>query len=905
MVRLLWFGGGANPSPATRPYGARGQWDGLPRGRCTIVEVIGNKLAHYTITRKLGEGGMGVVYEAIDSHLDRAVALKLLPHDALADPTRKQRFVQEAKAASALNHPHIVTIYDIATADGVDYIAMELIRGRTLEQALSRGRLRLAEALKFGVQMADAVAAAHAAGIVHRDLKPGNVMITERGEVKLLDFGLAKLTEPGDVSEEDETRTARAITEEGSIVGSAPYMSPEQAEGRKVDARSDIFSFGAVLYEMLTGKRAFGRANRVATIAAVLKDEPESPSSIVPGLPVEVERVVTRCLRKDLARRSQSMAEIRIAIQDLKDESGSVGSQVALPVRKRRRLPYYVAGGLLLAAAIAVLFRSQLQTPAPPLHATILTSFVGEHGEPSLSPDGNQFAFTWDGDVPKGKPHVYISLVGKGAPLRLTPESESDHTPSWSPDGQSIAFVRDRDAGTSELEIMSALGGPARRVASGVLGDPASWSPDSRWLIWSQRDATPTFSIRIAPAAGGDPRRLVDPGASKADGEPAVSPNERQIVFSRVFADFDSDLFVANFHDGQITGASRRITFNHRSKGNPIWTADGKEVLYIEGDPLSKRSIFRIAVTGGSPRPIEGIGANAYSLTFSSKTNRLLYSTASTNYDIQRLDLSAAEAKAERFLSSTRFESDPSYSPDGKRIAFDSDRGGGHQIWVADADGSNPAALTSFASGLAGSPKWSPDGQFLVFDARPESGADIYTVPASGGPVKRLTDYPGEDHDPSWSPDGNWIYFGSRRAGGHEIFRMRTDGSGVRQITHNGGIFGMVTPDGKWLYYSASRKGLWKMPPDGGDATQVLPREALYGVLSFTLTPQGTYAIGKRGVEEYPIVFYPFDAGKPRTIAVSSRPPYLNPAVSPDGRYLLYTIADDPVYEIMLVDNFR
>ena len=199
--------------------------------------MIGKKLAHYTITGKLGEGGMGVVYEALDSHLDRAVAPKLLPPDALANLARKQRFVQEAKAASALNHPHIVTIYDIDRADGVDYIAMELIRGRTLEQALSRGKLRLGDALKYGVQIADGLAAARAAGIVHRDLNPGNIMITERGDVKVLDFGLAKLTDSGDVTEADETRTQRAVTDEGAVVGSAPYMSPEQAEGRKVDRR--------------------------------------------------------------------------------------------------------------------------------------------------------------------------------------------------------------------------------------------------------------------------------------------------------------------------------------------------------------------------------------------------------------------------------------------------------------------------------------------------------------------------------------------------------------------------------------------------------------------------------------------------------------------------------------------
>jgi Tol biopolymer transport system component len=873
--------------------------------------LIGKDIKHYTITGKLGEGGMGVVYEALDGHLDRTVALKLLPHDALANPSRQQRFVQEAKAASALNHPHIVTIYDISSDEGTSYIAMELIRGCTLEETLSRGKLRLADALKYGAQIADALAAAHAAGIVHRDLKPGNVMITERGDVKILDFGLAKLTGCDSIAETDQTRTEGALTEEGTVVGSAPYMSPEQAEGRKVDARSDIFSFGSVLYEMLTGQRAFRGANRMATMAAILKEEPEPPSKLVPALPREVERVVTRCLRKDLDRRSQSMAEIRVALRDLKEESesGTLESPSAVATRRRARWPFYAAGGALSIAAIAALWLFAPGRPAAPFHASVLTSFVGQQGEPSLSPDGNQFAFTWDGDIPHGPPHVYISLVGKGTPLRLTPENEAAGYPAWSPDGQSIAFWRTGDSARGwELVVMPALGGPGRRVASGWNPGVPAWSPDGKWLLWS--GLVEPNSIRsclyAAPAGGGEVRKLLDPPHSGfGDSQPAVSPNGRELVFHRGMGDYDSDLYLAGFQDGRLAGAPRRLTHDSQSKGSPRWTSDGKEIVYIGGEAFSDLSIYRVRPSGGDPRRVEGIGANADSLTLAAKSNRLLYATRSINFDIRRVDLNSADARPERFLSSTRYEATPSYSPDGGRIAFSSNRGGVRQIWVADADGANVSPLTSFSGGVAGSPKWSPDGQFIVFDARPAGNSDIYTVPAGGGPVKRLTGDPREDHLPTWSPDGKWIYFGSGRAGGHEIFRMRPDGSSVQQITHDGGYYGMVAPDGKWLYYSVPAKGLWKMPADGGETTQVLPRASLFGNFAFVVTPGGIYAVGAQGAQGYPVVLYPFDGGTPRPLIGISRPPRIFPEVSPDGRWLLYASADDPTYEIMLVEDFR
>ncbi len=294
-----------------------------------IRSMIPKTISHYEILAPIGQGGMGVVYRAVDTRLGRPVAVKLLHSDGPSDGEGRKRFVQEARAASALNHPHIITIYDIGQDQGVDYIAMEYIAGPSLAHLIGTGRLSIEHGLRFAVQIADALAAAHAAGILHRDLKPANIMVSEKG-ITVLDFGLAKLTESVDFKPMDEpaatgtaTSAGQLHTAEGTVLGTAAYMSPEQAEGKPADARSDVFSFGAVLYEMITGRRAFNGATRMSTLAAVLTKEPEPPSHAVPGLSPDLEKMILRCLRKSPDRRWQSMADLKVALEDLRDETDS------------------------------------------------------------------------------------------------------------------------------------------------------------------------------------------------------------------------------------------------------------------------------------------------------------------------------------------------------------------------------------------------------------------------------------------------------------------------------------------------------------------------------------------------------------------------------------------------------
>ena len=369
--------------------------------------MIGQTLDRYRIESKLGEGGMGVVYKARDTSLDRLVAIKVLPTDKVADPARKQRFVQEAKAASALNHPNIVTIHDIRSNNGVDFIVMEYIAGQTLGEVIGAKMMRAAQALKYAVQIADALAKAHGAGIIHRDLKPSNIMVTEEGRVKILDFGLAKLLEPSD-SPEAETRTARGLTEEGAVLGTAAYMSPEQAEGRKLDGRSDIFSFGSVLYEIVTGRHPFAGDTRLSVMSKILSEDPRPPSEIAASIPLELEKIILRCLRKDAARRYQTMADVKVSLEDLETESSSVPLARA-PSRWRGAWAALLA--VLLVAGFFAWRVWRARPNAEPLRAAALTTFPGMELYPSFSPDGNHVVFTWTGPKQDNQ-DLYVQMIG-------------------------------------------------------------------------------------------------------------------------------------------------------------------------------------------------------------------------------------------------------------------------------------------------------------------------------------------------------------------------------------------------------------------------------------------------------------------------------------------------------------
>ena len=861
----------------------------------------GETLGHYRIESQLGEGGMGVVWKARDLQLDRNVAIKVVPQTGSSDARRRERFVREARAASALNHPNIVTIHEIGNAGGSDFIVMECVEGRTLEQVIADKGMSVPKALHYAIAMADAFARAHGAGILHRDIKPSNVMIAADDRVKILDFGLAKLAEK---EATPDASTLANLTEEGAIVGTPDYMSPEQAAGDSLDARSDIFSFGVLLYQMVTGRKPFEADSRVRVFAKIASEDPVRPSELA-RIPAELEQLILRCLRKDPARRFQTMADVKAALEDLASES-----RVARPASRAR---WIAPLALIVLASTAgfLLWRSKRTAAPPPLEAQSLTTFSGVESYPTLSPDGNHVAFTWDGPRRDNR-DVYVQLIGSGSPLRLTSHPASDLNPVWSPDGRWIAFLRGNPelikASTRELLVIPPLGGPERKIADVRVREMddypqtfLAWCPDSRCVVVtdSQGEQEPE-ALHVISVETGEKRQLTHPRAPAiADTSPAISPDGTSLVFRRYAAWSAGELFALSIGDGVVArGEPRRIADLAVNGLHPTW--QDNETLLVS----SRGALWRIHAGGEEPpERIAFIGEEGVMPVVSrGQPQRLVYQRSFFDAEIWRLDTTSG-APPSSAIASTRLEMHPRLSPDGRRVAFTSTRSGHWEIWLSDPDGANAVQLTSMRARTTGGPIWSSDGTQIAFGSNLEGEFEIYVVPAGGGKPRRITHHPMFDQGSAFAPDGRTIYFTSNRTGAFQIWSVAANGGSPRQVTTNGGWGPFVARDGTLYFLRTPEEetSLWRARADGSGEEKLVDGVVWW---SYWIVDGGIYYIDREGDETNLRLLDPATRTS-KTVARNLGLTHCCLTATRDGRTVLYTKLAPPIDDLMIVENFR
>ena len=880
--------------------------------------LVGQTLDHYEVLELSGVGGMGEVYRARDIKLGREVAIKLLP-PSFASGANRLRFEREARAASALNHPNILTIHEIEKTDEHHYIVSEFIHGETLRQRIKETRLPVSEAVDIVIQIASALSAAHDAGIVHRDIKPENIMLRRDKLVKILDFGLAKLSDANKTTppSPEQTTVEWFQTDSGIVLGTSSYMSPEQTRGLTVDARTDIWSLGVVLYEMISGSPPFTGATKSDVMVSILAREPATLDAM-PGQPAELKRILRKALSKNLDERYQTASEMLDDLtslrQNLTSQSQLNDEGTGLSQFKKPAILFLVLAVLIGIGIAAYKFGggTSAQPTQPAMKTTPFTTFTGREQQPTFSPDGKQIAFSWNGD--KGDNFdIYVKLVNSEArPLRLTTNAAEDVNPAWSPDGQQIAFVRHIGPDITIFSI-PVLGGTERKLYSGTsaffslyeFGNALSWSPDGKYLAFSgqpgPRQPNTIFLLSIETL---EARQFTTPPEGfLGDSTPSFSPDGKLLAFVRGASSRDVELYVMPASGGE----PKRLTFDNRSVRSLAWTADSQWMVFASW--FRGLRLWKLSASGGTPEQLD-IGAEfASSVAVSRIGDRLAYSQEFRYTNIWQLELQDSKSTStfRRLISSTRQDFSPQYSPDGKRIAFTSARTGNNEVWVCDADGMNPVPLTSFGGPDVGSPRWAPDGKQLAFDSLAPGHRDIYVVGSDGGKPHRLTNDNFDNVRPSWSRDGRWIYFGSNRTGDWQIWRSPVEGGQPVQVTKQGGREGFESFDGQFVYYTKGfgTAGLWKVPVNGGEETFVVG-DVYQGL--WALLDKGLYFINTNSTPRAVIQFFDFSTGRTVKVAEVERElqlVYPSLGVSADGKSLLFVQADSFESDLMVVDNFR
>ncbi len=769
--------------------------------------MIGQSIAHFEITAKIGEGGMGEVYQATDTKLNREVALKVLPESFARDPQRMGRFSREAQVLASLNHSNIAAIYGLEDANGQKALVMELVEGEDLSERIARGPIPLDEALPIALQIAEALEDAHEKGIIHRDLKPENIKLTSEGKVKVLDFGLAKAVEEERSAENianSPTLTMQA-TQAGIILGTAAYMSPEQAKGHVVDRRADIWAFGAVLYEMLTGQQAFKGGDLSEIMAAVIMKDVDL--DILPSIaPKSIRRLIARCLARDTRQRLQHIGDARLVIEDYlagptEDTSEETISSVATQPLGRSLVPWTVAG-VLAIALIAVL----VVTPQPAPQPLTRMAMVLPSDQQLSSPGRHQVAFSPDGQhlVYVANDQLYLRAMEQleATPIRGTTEG-GGRNPFFSPDGQWVGFW----AGDG-LKKVAITGGVPVTLCGAANPWGASWGADDR-IVFGQG----TEGIFQVSANGGEKGLLirVDSENESAHG-PQILPGGDAVLFtlsSRSGSWDNAQIMVQSLKTGE-----RKVLVNGGTDARYVPTG---HLVYVQERTLLAMpfDVVRLEVTGGRVPIVEDVGQARANLTGAaqftfSDLGALVYVSDSTSGMNRTLVWVDREGNEEPLAAETRSYSRPGLSPDGEQLAVTASDRGNTDVWIYDLRRNTSNRLT-FDPGIDDSPVWMPDGRRVVFESSREGGGVYWKAADGTGQVQPLTTSPLRQIPYSVSPDGKYlILMVQNPETGFDVEVLSMEGESTTKPiiqTEFGDYCPAVSPDGRWIAYHSDASG--------------------------------------------------------------------------------------------------
>jgi serine/threonine protein kinase len=796
----------------------------------------GSRLGAYEILSLLGAGGMGEVYLARDPRLHREVAIKILSDSAAANPERQRRFAQEAIAASALNHPNILVVYDVGIEGGVPYIVSEFIDGASLRVEMQRGRSPIKRLVEVAARIADGLAAAHGAGIVHRDLKPENVMVGRDGQIKIVDFGLAKAR--AEESEETLRATGPTLTANGLVMGTVPYMSPEQAAGGTVDFRSDQFSFGLMVYEMATAAHPFLRATPVQTLSAVITDEPRRADQLNPLLPAPLLWVIDRCLAKDPRGRYAHTADLAADLRHVRERLTDLAREFsAVPPQSTSRTALFRAAA---GAAVVMAFAAGVAfSPAPDVTASYkyvpLSTDAGYQGQPAWSPDGKTIAYVADVD---GVLQVFTRGVGSALRTQITRSRFDCHDPFWSHDSSRL-FFHSLAGGKDSLWRVSPAGGPSDVVMEGATR--AALSPDDRTLAAFREDADTSvgMSLWFASGSGRDAKKFGRPPLDRvvSDGLLRYSPDgSKLLVWANGYGwggtpQGTQFVMIAN-PDSAPTPVLLSLT-GPRTSPLFAWLPDNRHIVLVRNDGPTVGSHLWIGdVETGRTQPLTVTNGNESSPAVAPDGRRLAFTSEATDFDLVLMPLNGSPMRT--FLSSTRNELDPASSPTGAQYAFVSDRSGSQEIWVRSEEGASelggferPLVTDADFSGsrtmVLGSLAFSRDGRHLAYQRFADGGYRIWLSTLAGGTPVPLTTGDSYQDGPTWSPDGEWVaYINGSKNAAWSLNKIRVGAPSPTVMMTGISPFARPqwSPDGRWILCQTP-DGLKLIASDGG-ATRTL-----------------------------------------------------------------------------------